>query len=248
MKKNLIAINLLLFGVAIFLGYQLKTQWASYQAKHNLSLLNPKVDRNSHSPELDAKSPDVRNYAAVVDSHLFTPDRNNVIPLDPAPAPNNLGPKPILTGILALGEKPFALMFAADSKEGRNYKRLRVGESLNGYTLVKILDQKVLMSAEGQEVEVPLSEPSKLVARDLPGAIPSTSEPASGTLPSNNAARVTSVGSAPISQSFDSKTNQNVAVPTGVIPPGTIRDGKKKILVPSPFGPMEAWVDVKESK
>jgi hypothetical protein len=238
MRKNLILINLLLLGLAFFLGYQLKAQWVGYQAGHNLSLLNHKNEPKGSPQESPAKPLNVPNYAAVVDNHLFNVERNNVIPVDPpAPLPKVVGPKPILMGTVGLGGEEFALMLSADKNESRQYKRVKVGESLGGFTLVKILDQKVLMIADEKEVEVRLNEPSQLVARDLAPNV--TTAPGPGT-----AEQVTTIGTVPTPQSSGS-VNPNPAAPPGGVPVGTIKDGRRKKLVPSPFGPMEAWEDIK---
>ena len=113
------------------------------------------------------------SYVAIVDNNLFALDRNNVIPLDPQSSVVNK-PKPILTGILGFGGQDLALMLPADAKDSRDYRQLKIGDTIDGYTLVKFLDQKVTMSVGGKELEIPLSEPSKLVARDLAVAAPSS--------------------------------------------------------------------------
>jgi len=234
MRKKLILVDLLLLGLAVFLGYQLRVRWVSYQAEHNLSLLNQKNELKDSPHSSPARPLNVPNYAAVVDNHLFNVERNNLIPGDPPappPPPKVAGPKPVLMGTVDLGGEQYALMFSANRNASRQYKQVKVGESLDGYTLMKILDQKVLMIADGAEVEVRLNEPSQLVARDI-APNPSNSD------------RSVSIGSVPGSQNLDS-INANPTIPDVGPPVGTIRDGKRKKMVPSPFGPMEVWEDVK---
>jgi len=104
---------------------------------------------------------------------------------------------------------------------------------------VKILDQKVMMKADGKDVEVRLSvnEPSKMVARET--------QPTSPTAASG-AGQVTSIGSGgPIASGGATGTVTNQALPKGTIPVGTIVNGRRKKLVPSPFGMMETWEEVK---
>ncbi len=233
MKKNLILFNLLLAVLAVLLGYQLRSRWVRYQSQHDVALLNPKAGRTDAGEKSVAAAREPSNYTAIVDNHLFSSDRNSVIPEDPEASAKPPGLKPILMGTLEFGEEPFALMVSDQPRDASSYKELKVGESLDGYTLVKILEQKVIMSVDGNEVEVRLNEPSKLVARDT-GPTPQSS--------SGNAGRVITVGS-----SIGSSTGgPAVSTPAkGAIPPGTIVNGKRKIVVPSPFGPMESWEDVK---
>jgi hypothetical protein len=239
MRKKLILIDFLLIGLAVYLGYQFKARWVSCQAEHNLLLLKQKNELKDSTQRSPTQPLSVPNYAAVVDNHLFNVERNNIIPVDPpAPPSKVVGPKPILMGTVGLGGEEFALMLSADKNESRQYKRVKVGESLGGYTLVQILDQKVLMIADEKEVEVRLNEPSQLVARDLAPNV--TAAPGPG-----NAEQVTTIGTEPTPPISSGSINPNPAAPPGGVPVGTIRDGRRKKLVPSPFGPMEAWEDIK---
>jgi hypothetical protein len=238
MKRSYILINLLLLCSAAFLGYELRSQWNEYRLAHNIALLNPGSGVSETSPKAGVGPAVVANYAAIVDNDLFSSDRTNVIPLEaPVEASKAAAPKPILMGTLQLDEDEFALMVSDAQRDNTNYKRLKVGESLDGYTLVKILDQKVMMKVEGKEVEVRLNEPSKMVAREI--------SPAASKAP-GTAGQVTTVGSGPpATASARSGTTASQEVPKGAVPPGTVVNGRRKILVPSPFGMMESWEEVK---
>jgi hypothetical protein len=238
MKRSYILVNLLLLCSAAFFGYELKSYWSEYRLAHNIALLSPGSGVSETSPKAGVDSAGVSNYAAIVDNHLFSADRTNVIPLEAAAETSKSAPpKPILMGTLQLDEDEFALMVSDAQRDNMNYKRLKVGESLDGYTLVKILDQKVMMKGEGKEVEVRLNEPSKMVAREI--------APAASTAPGATG-QVTTVGSGPpATLSVRSGTTTGQAVPKGAIPPGTVVNGRRKILVPSPFGMMESWEEVK---
>jgi hypothetical protein len=238
MKRNLILTNLFLAGLAVLLGYEFRDQWTLYQSQHNVAALNPKTGAIDSIQKPTAHISEVPNYAAIVDNHLFNPDRNNVIPQDQPVQTKALPPKPILVGTLQLDEDEFALMVSDVQKDRPSYMRIKVGESLDGYTLVRILDQKVMMRADGKDIEVRLNEPSKLVARELNPAS-SVSNAAS------SAGRVTTIGSAPVSPVNSTGANVTQPLAKGVIPEGTIVNGRKKKWVPSPFGPMETWEDAK---
>jgi hypothetical protein len=242
MKRSYIITNLLLLVSTAFLGYELRSQWKEYQATHNMALLIPGRGDNKTNVKVPAESGVVPSYAAIVDNHLFSADRTNIIPPEaPAESVKAVVPKPILLGTMQLDEDEFALMVSDTQRENTNYKQLKVGDALDGYTLVKILDQKVMMKAEGKEVEVRLSvnEPSKMVAREAQAAA-STAAGTSG--------QVTSVGSGPPALSNTAAGNGTVTnqqLPKGTIPVGTIVNGRRKKLVPSPFGMMETWEEVK---
>ena len=236
-RKNLILLNLLLVGTALLMFLYLNRQRNQFWASYNLSIFNPKPDGASVAQNPGAKPVPVASYVAIVDNNLFTLDRNNVIPQDPEASVVNK-PKPILTGILGFGGQDLALMLPADAKDNRDYRQLRIGDTIDGYTLIKFLDQKVTMSIGGKELEIPLSEPAKLVARELPVTAPS--QPTTG---SGNAARVTSID--PGADSARS-TAANVPNPppqasSDQAPVGTVVDGKVKRSIPSPFGPFTIY-------
>jgi hypothetical protein len=236
-KRNLILLNLLLTGTTLLLFHHLNSQRIQFWASHNLSNLNPRPEGSTVAPNSAAKPVPVTSYVAIVDNNLFAIDRNNVIPPEPQSFVINR-PKPILTGILGFGGKDLALMLPADAKDSRDYRQLKIGDTIDGYTLVKFLDQKVTMSVGGKELEIPLSEPAKLVAREL--AVTTPSQPATG---SGNAARVTTIG--PGADSTGS-TAANVPNPPpqasrDQAPVGTVVNGKVKRSIPSPFGPFTIY-------
>ena len=240
MKKNLILINLLLLGVSVILAQKLKSDWTRYQSDNNLTHLKSAKDAHVRSLPSTTQPVAVINYSTIVDKYLFAQDRNNVIPPETPPAERAkpLAPKPLLMGIMDLGEEQFAWLVSSDPKEDKDYRKIKVGENLGDYKLVKILDQKVMMDAAGEEVEVRLNEPSKVVARDAGSA-------ATG---SSDSHRVTSIGGTPSAPSHSDSSP--AAASSGQhrpedVPEGTIVNGRKKVVVPSPFGPMTSWVEVK---
>ena len=232
MRKNLLLLSLLLLGLTVFLASQLRVQWRKYQSEHNLALLDPKMDQKNPAQKPSSTAAEVANYSAIVDRNLFNTDRNSVIPPEPTTTTKSVGPKPILMGMLGLGDSQFALMIPSDSKETPNYQKVKVGESFQGYTLSKILDQKVLMKVDGQEVEVQINEPKKPAIREYNQAGANAGA----------ADRVTSIGAGPAGSG---SAAPNLAPRVETVPVGAVVNGRKKTLVPSPFGPMEVWVDVK---
>jgi hypothetical protein len=235
MKRDLILANFALLATALFMAYHLKRQWVQFSAQNNLQAFEDKKGQAPPGTKPGVQPREVANYGAIVESLLFYPDRNGVVVADPAVAvAERLKPKPILTGIVGLGAYDIALMLPAEAKDNSEYRRLKVGDSISGYTLVKCLDQKVLMSSEGKEVEIPISEPKHLVARD---ASPVTTG-AGGA----KSERVTTLSSAPAAQTPTQPSAQPAATQ---VPIGTVRQGKVLKSFPTPFGPMNLWVDEK---
>jgi hypothetical protein len=236
MKRNLILINLILLATVLLLGAHFKKQWAGFQAQNNLGLLNPKPGLEQPGASPASRPAEVSNYGAIVESLLFSPDRNNfVVPDAPAAMAEQAKPKPVLTGIIGLGSHEIALMLPADARDSSDYRRLKVGDSIGAYKLVRCLEQKVVMSLDGKEVEIPISEPKSLLAREYPAAQPAVA----GAKPD----RVTSLGQPP-DATGPAPAQPNLPPPSQV-PIGTVRQGKVLKSFPTPFGPMNIWVDEK---
>src|SRR5262245_381668 len=235
MKRNLILGNLILLTTALLMGFRLKSQWSEFWAHNNLRTSNANNEPVPAGAKSGRQAAGVVNYGAIVENLLFTPDRNNVVAVDPAVAvADRPKPKPVLTGIVGLGSYDIALMLPAEATDSREYRRLKVGDSISGYTLVKCLDQKVLMSLDGKEVEIPISEPKHLVAREAPPVTTGAGSAKSET--------VTTLGS-PVGAQNPSVTPSAVPSP-GQVPAGTVK-GKVLKSFPTPFGNMNLWVDEK---
>ncbi len=232
MKRHWVIINGLLLLLALFLAYEFWKQWRSYQGQHNPALLNPPAAQTANGGSRSQTNTTPPNYSAIPDNHLFSIERNNVIPEDPAPlaAPKVTAPKPILMGMMGLAGGSYALMVSGNGGESNLYRRLKVGEQLDGYTLVGFLHDRVIMSADGQEIEVRIADQPR---RSQPAA-----QAAAATSPSSRVA------------SLDGAGGQSTARPDPQVPPpdaaeGTVFNGKRKRLVPSPFGMTVVWEDVK---
>src|SRR5262245_34927878 len=232
-KRRYILITLFLLGCAAFLGYELAAQWKEYRLTHNIALLKAGSEADTLSPKAGVGPVTIPNYSAIVDHDLFSADRTSVVPPEAPPeAAKPEVPKPILVGTMRFDEDEFALMLSDTPRDSTTYKRLKVGDVLDGYTLVKILDQKVMMKADGKDVEVRLSgsDASETVARETLAASPTA---ASGV------GQVTSISSGGPITSGTAAGTMNQPLPKGTIAVGTIVNGRRKKLVPSPFGMME---------
>lgn len=232
MKRDLILANVALLAMAVFIWVQLKSQWVEFGVRNPLQAFEGTKEQAPAETKAAVQPRAVSNYGAIVESLLFNPDRNSVVVADPTvTAAERPKPKPVLTGIVGLGAYDIALMLPAEARDNSEYRRLKVGDSISGYTLVKCLDQKVLMSSEGKEVEIPISEPKHLVARE---AAPVTT--------SAGGSKVTTLSAAPEAQN---PTQLSAQPNAAQVPIGTVRQGKVLKSFPTPFGQMNLWVDEK---
>jgi len=233
MNRNWMLLNLVLFVTASLLAFQLRKQWKTYHASHNAGRIQPQstqaMQSAGHAPKL--LSPP--NYSAIVDKHMFNLERNNVVPVDPPPPSESkvVAPKPILMGTMGLAGSNYALMVSGAGGVSNLYRRLKVGEQLDGYTLVKVMHDKVVMSAGGTELDVRIADQPKPRSQSAPGETASPS-----------GSRVSAVGTTGNSNPAQADSPQ-MAAPNA--PEGTVFNGKRKRIVGSPFGPTIVWEDVK---
>jgi len=232
MKRNWILLNLALCAIALLLTFQLKKHWQAYRKSHNSAQIQPQATQPSRPPGFVSRQATPPNYSAIVDKHLFNLERNNVIPVDAPPPsePKVLAPKPILMGTMGLAGNTYALMVSGSGADSSLYRRLKVGEQLDGYTLVKVLRDTVVMNADGKDLDVRIADQPR-----------PRSQPAVGGAGSGS--KISAVGStgnsAPVAGSASPQ------VPPGDALEGTVFNGKRKRIVPSPFGPTIVWEDVK---
>ena len=237
MKRSLVRMNLALLGTAILLAYLLVGKWRQFEAEHRLEPPNPGPRAVAGGSGRAASPASASSFAAIVDHHLFNLDRNNDLPQEPAvelqEAP--AGRLPILMGTMGIGGEDYALMVSEDSRKSRGpgglYRRLKVGEALDGYTLVRVEMDRVVMRSGASEVRIGINDkPGQASARRRdPPRRTSTQRRPTG-VGSRNRKKTASTRPAPR--------------PTDV-PVGTVRDGKRLIAIPTPFGDVKRWVEDK---
>lgn len=231
MKRHWIIINALLFLLASFLVYQVRRQWRLYERQHNPASLNASAGQMPGIIAPRSRSVVPANYSVISDNHLFNVERNNTIPPEPVPTPEPrvTAPKPILMGVMGLAGGSYALMVSGNGGESSLYRRLKLGEQLDGYTLVRVLQDRVVMNAGGQEIDVRIADQ------------PRRSQPAAQAAPAASAGAVSSLGTA----GGQATVNSDPQFPPQNAPEGTVFNGKRKRMVPSPFGMTVVWEDVK---
>lgn len=245
MKRNLVLLNIALLAHAGLLAWSLLGQWRQFEAEHA-------PDRpDSASPAAAPASPGpppptfASSFAAIVDHHLFNLDRSNDLPEELAEGPRvELPPAPVLMGMMGIGGEEVALMVPGGSgSSGGLYRRLKVGEQLDGYTLVRIETDRVVMTAGSREVRVGMERRSRKPRRtartsaSAPSSAPSTTGVGAGSGSGNRRGSASSRRSA--------RSARQRATNLMNTPVGTVKDGKRLVEQQTPFGPVRVWVEEK---
>mgnify|MGYP001189329642 CR=1 FL=1 len=234
MKRSLVLLNLALLGITVLLGYFLIQRWGQFDVEQRLALLKPGSQPLANNSDGSLSPLVSSSFAPIVDHHLFNLDRNNRIPQESKAPPEQvvLGPIPILMGTVGISDSAYALMIPSKGSNGL-YRRIKVGEALDGYTLVSIEMDRVVMKAGGTEVKVGINKPRK------------TSRSARTARSARR--RVTAVGSRSRGKGASAQSTAASGSSSHLegLPVGTVKDGKRLVAVPSPFGEMRTWVKEK---
>ena len=252
LRKKSQLLNLLLLILGICLSILLWNQWTHFKAENNLNKISGKLltESNGLRKELQTSSPS--NYKGIDEHHLFHFHRNNLIPEDPKPVvvaaveTKVVKPKPVLMGTMGFGKNTYALMVSRESVgKTKLYRRIKIGQSMDGFTLVQILMDKVVMQSEDGVVEIRIDEGAKNVPQSR-SRKPKSRRTARKTVRGIGTTRSTrsTVSSSSSSRKEPITKNNQGMPPTTSVPVGTVVNGKRLVEVPSPFGPTRTWVEV----
>ncbi len=252
MKRRTVQVNLLLLGLAALWVYLLADNWGMAEGEGRLDSPGPGPEAAAASslPDSPVSASDA---GAIAGHHLFHSDRHNDLPEEAVEEQQVLlRPAPVLMGTMGIGGEEVALMVSGSSRSsGGLYRRLKVGEELDGYTLVRIEADRVVMKTGNREVKVGLHDRSRKPRRTArtPSAA-RTAGPARTTR-----SRTTGVGSGSSSRErreaaarrrqTRSRSQAKQLPKTWEVPVGTVVGGKRLVEESTPFGPVRSWVEDK---
>jgi len=228
---GLVGLNLLLgwLGTRLWKDYRSRAEWLHAGASAETA------GNRAAGSKLTGQPP---SFVDIVDRNVFSALRGAVPaqPQEEAKAPK----LPLLFGTMDLGNGRFALMTPGDQPSGPS-QRVLPGEEIGGYKLVSIGTSNVVVEWQEKKVTVDIFESAHRSSGGMDrGAAARASAAARGATAS---APVTTVGSG---------HGAPTTPPTGPpgtppnAPLGTVVGGKQKVEVPTPFGTLTQWQDVRQ--
>ena len=228
-----------LIGLNILLGWSLGRLWKDYRSRTQWLY----VGASAHPAATLAAGPrqagQPQSFVEIVDRNLFSPLRGSQPPQPPqeeAKAPK----LPLLFGTMNLGKGRFALMAPGDQPSAAS-KRVLPGEDIGGYKLVSIGTSNVVLEWQEKKITLDIFES----ARRPPGSVERTVN--ARVAPGPRAGAAPNPGT-PGTPGFarGASPPSPVLGPPGAPPDapfGTVIDGRRKVLVPTPFGALVQWQD-----
>lgn len=234
MKRKLLLLNLALFLLTAAAGWQLRREWMAARAREQ-AVLKKKV-RPAPAPPVAPMQPAPpvmpAGYAEIAQKMLFARDRNPNVIVEAAPAapPKPMPPKPVLRGVMNLGDGAIAIMA---EKSGAQQREYRQGDMVGEFRLLAVGAQQVVLDWNGQTVtraveQIAPVEQAQAAAERTAGAPPPP--PAAKT---------------PLGPGNEIGAGTRACQPNDSTAAGAVVDGFRKIVVPSPFGPSCRWEAVK---
>jgi hypothetical protein len=244
LKKRLVLLNLVLLATLVLLGWQLRQKVR--QAKQRETAMLSKTIPAAPVPGVAAlpkRSPlDATAYQDTVAKNLFSKDRNpSPIPDPPAPPPPP-PPQPafpVVRGVMLWnGAPPTAVMSVQKgSTEQHGY---HPGDKVGEWKIVSVDNKYIGLEWNGQQFLKRIDElidRTPIVMAEAPA--PQSTVQATPAAPSKNLSETKN------GQGADMGADYRGCVADDKSPPGTVVDGRKKMVNETPFGSVCRWEPVK---
>ena len=234
MKRKLILLNIALVVLAAAASWQLRARWLEGKARERKVLAqSAKPVVAPPPPALETPQPaKAAGYSEVAQKTLFSRDRNPNVVVEIAP-PKPVPEFPVAYGIMSLGGEPSAIL---STKSGERSRQYSVGDKVGEFTLAEIENDGIVLEWDGRQFRKSLKE----LRAAAPPAAAAAAAPAAAA-PTVVAPVRTAVASPDPGPGAQTSEEHRECQAGDTSPAGTIRNGYRKVLVPSPFGDMCRW-------
>jgi len=206
MIRRILVLDLILVAVLAIGARSLRLQWLQYNDSHQVSLVQPKPESIPSLPSAPSVArTSTTDWTDIPSKNLFSFDRTDIAIVIPPDTLKPAGPKPMLFGTIKLGQDHLAMVGSGQSNN-RSDRPMRIGETIDGWTLVDIQEKSIVVSWNDTKQTIVMSDPTAQVPRDYsrtasPGSA-STTVLTSTPAPTTTATPATTAPAAPGSQAL----------------------------------------------
>ena len=234
MKRKLLLANVALLALCVAGGVHLRRAWVDARSSERAVLRKP--IRPAPAPPVSPlpKTTEVKaaGYSDIAQKMLFSKDRNPVVVVEPPPKPKPvpMPALPLFHGVVDLGDGPMAIMSENAKAPHRDYQP---GDQVGPFKLIAVDDEELVLEWEGQTITRKVDE---ILDRGKPAAAP---PPVAAAAPA--APPPPPVAKAAAAPGGDLSPGIKACQPGDTSPAGTVADGMRKVIKPSPFGSRCYW-------
>jgi len=239
MKRKLLLANLALLALAVAGVVHLRHEWTAARAREQ-AVLEKRI-QPTPPPRLvtPAATEGVRaaGYSDIAQKMLFSKDRNPVVVIEPPPKPKvvPMPALPLFHGVVNLGDGPMAIMSLGPKGPHRDYQP---GDEVGEFRLVAVNNEELVLEWQGQTITKKVDE---ILYRGAPA--PPMGGPVAAA--ATAAAPPKPVTPAPAEPGVDLSGGMRACQPGDSSPAGTVADGMRKVIKPTPFGAKCYWESAK---
>jgi hypothetical protein len=197
MLRRLLILDAGLVVLIVLGGMKLTQDWRAFGPTHDVAGIQSRPQVFPALPSTTgANASETAAWTEIPTKDPFSFDRNDIDIVVAEAPPKPVGPKPVLFGVMVIGNDKTA--FVASGPTGnRNSRPMKVGEEIDGWTIVEIATKSIEIQSNGQRQTVILNDPSAAIPRDAsrtaaasaptPTVIQSSQPPVPGNVSTPNA-------------------------------------------------------------
>jgi hypothetical protein len=237
MKRKLVLLNIALLALAAAAAWQVRAQWLDGKARERKVLREP-VQAAEPPPATSLQPPQPARasaYIEVAQKMLFSQDRNPDVVVEAGP-PKPMPPLPVAYGVMNLGGGPTVFLGEKPGAPNRGYS---AGEKVGEFTLVALDQDEIVLEWDGQKFKKKLADLRPQAGVQPPGA-PVAEAPRQASTQVQTVTVSQDLGPGP-----EAAPGAKFCEPGDTSPAGTVRDGYRKVVSPTPVGNACHWEQVK---
>jgi hypothetical protein len=236
-KRKLLVANVALLALAVAGAVHLRREWTEARAREQAELgkrIQPAPPPRMPAPPA-IEPVKAAGYNDIAQKMLFSKDRNPVVVVEAAPAPKvvPMPPLPLFHGVVNLGDGPMAIMSLGPKGPHRDYQP---GDEVGDFKLVAVDNEELVLEWKGQTITRKVDE-----ILDRSTAAPPAPGPAAASASASTPTPPRVVAPAPPVPGGDLSAGVKACQPGDSSPAGTVADGMRKVIMPTPFGSKCYW-------
>jgi hypothetical protein len=169
MSKKILILDAVLVALLAWGVVRFRSEWKAFGPAHDLALIQPQPQ--SFPPLAAAVVPGTAaaDWTEIPTRNPFSFDRNDidiVVVPPPEEPPKPLGPKPVFFGAIIL-DKNTKWALVAPGPAGKNYKEMKIGAVIDGWTILEIDKKSMAIESQGKRETVVMNDPSVNIPREV---------------------------------------------------------------------------------